>query len=438
MKRAARVGAVTLGLAVGYFSRSPPAQAEEADAPHAPPGLDGYSLAQVHALFRHGARAPLSTKHGSGEEAVASCGRSVEAALRVLVRGLDGASLPAVSKGNARQKAVTLPGGCHLGQLSDVGWAQAEALGAVLRERYAQRLGLEASALSPAVSVRSSNLQRTVATAEGVLRGLFPQAPPDKPLATVLVATDAAEWLFPNTDACARLRRLWRGEGGASRPVVSDAELRAAHPEQLARLEAVLPQAERDALNKGLAWGLVELLDHAASRAAHGKAALGSMGASELSDLRALAAHVVAAMFVSPAAGKDQSTEALRLSMGRLLHNIVAELSAAAGHASPLRLSLSASHDTTVLPLLLALRGGESTAWLTWPPFASCISIELWAPPPAAGDAAPLAPHFVRVLYDQRVLPLPCAAGPHGACRLSDFASSLQRLIPVDYAAECH
>ena len=88
-----------------------------------------------------------------------------------------------------------------------------------------------------------------------------------------------------------------------------------------------------------------------------------------------------------------------------------------------------------------ALRGAEaagSTAWLTWPPFASCISIELWAPPPAAGDAAPLQPHFVRVLYDQRVLAMPCAAGPHGACRLSDFASSLQRLIPVDYAAECH
>ena len=290
MKRAARVGAVLAGCAVGYAYRSPPAQAEELGvAPHLPPGLEGYTLAQVHALFRHGARAPLSTKHGSGEAAVASCGRSAEP-LSVVVRGLDGVSLPAASKGNTRQKAVTLPGGCHLGQLSDVGWKQAEALGAQLRERYAHPLRLDAAAASPAVSVRSSNLQRTVATAEGVLRGLFPNAPPEQPLATVLVATDQAEWLFPNTDACARLRRLWRG-AGASRPVaISDAELRAAHPAQLARVEACLPQAEREALHKGLAWGLVELLDHAASREAHGKAELGSMGRAELDDLRALLA----------------------------------------------------------------------------------------------------------------------------------------------------
>ena len=195
MRRALRAGAGVVGAAAACVAAAPARSfvfaevPSTAAAPATPPGLEHYKLAQVHVLFRHGARAPLSTMHGSGEEAVASCERSRAAATALLVRSVDGTA-PPQSKGNTRQSATVLPGGCHLGQLSDVGWQQAEAVGELLRKRYSERLSLT-QATTPAVSVRSSNLQRTIATAEGVLLRLFPEQ--SSPV-VIAVATDEAEW----------------------------------------------------------------------------------------------------------------------------------------------------------------------------------------------------------------------------------------------------
>jgi hypothetical protein len=138
---------------------------------------------------RHGARAPLSTKHGSGDAEWTCCGRVKRDLVAVKVLAVDGSPQPQ-SAADARQRAGALRGGCHLGQLSDLGMAQALELGVKLRERYVPAL-LPPDALpaAPHVAVRSSNLQRTVATATGVLTGLFPNAVGSSP-AEVRVAPD--------------------------------------------------------------------------------------------------------------------------------------------------------------------------------------------------------------------------------------------------------
>jgi len=246
---------------------------------------------------------------------------------------------------------------------------------------------------------------------------------------------DELEWLYPNTDGCARLRRLWRAHGARAASPEAEAALRARWAPALARLEPELPPLDSHA-GRGLGWAIVELLDHAASRAAHGAPPLPGVDAEALEKLRAISASVVASMFEDGPG--SQSGEGLRLSIGRLLAQLLREAEAAAGGASPLRLSLSGAHDTTLLPLLLALRGvpgpDEAGQWLTWPPYASCLAFELWSPRAGAAEAV----HYVRVLHDGRAVPMACAQAAHGgACRLADFSLALRRFVPVDFAAEC-
>jgi len=377
-----------------------------------------------------------------------------------------------------------------------VGQLQSRELGAALRARYGQLLPPHAAspaAAGAALAVRSSNVQRTVATARGVLTGLFPQAaaaasarhshhdasesstsPPESaPGGVIRVADDADEWLFPNFAACARLRWLWRqraARGGAAAGGDDDAWRRPFERQLDALAKALAGRAEDVAALKQ-PWGVVELMDGATARAAHGLPPLGgTLTPRHVDDLRDMAAAIVAGVFTggsSGALGRDRA-EGLRLSVGRLLADVTAGLDAAASRRAPLRLALYAAHDTTVLPLVLAMRAsGEGTAArqpLTWPPYASHVSFELWGPPeaesaapgaasgtaPSAGggasEPAPAAAaggdaagaHYVRVLYNFQPLPLACARGAaHHACRLADFRAAVAPFVPSDFGEEC-
>ena len=157
-------------------------------------------------VFRHGARAPLSTRLGSGDVEWSGCERPMRE-LAVSVRSVEGGRRP-TSGVDARQRATALPGGCKLGELTRTGEAQAEALGRALRERYSRLLPelfghpplpseadgvVESISLGPltlqlpraqphhlppstVLFVRSTNLQRTIKTAECVVAGLLGSA----------------------------------------------------------------------------------------------------------------------------------------------------------------------------------------------------------------------------------------------------------------------
>ena len=377
-------------------------------------------------------------------------------------------------------------------QLTKVGQLQSRELGAALRARYGALLPPHAAspaAAGAALAVRSSNVQRTVATARGVLTGLFPQSVAASSAqhassassaeassssgAVIRVADDADEWLFPNFAACARLRWLWRqraARGGAPSGGDDDA-WRRPFERQLAALAAALAGRADDVAALKQPWGVVELMDGATARAAHGLPPLGgTLTPRHVDDLRDMAAAIVAGVFTggsSGALGRERA-EGLRLSVGRLLADVTAGLDAAASRRAPLRLALYAAHDTTVLPLVLAMRAsGDGSAGrqpLTWPPYASHVSFELWGPPeaeaaaggaasgtaPSAGGGSEPAPappaaggdaagaHYVRVLYNFQPLPLACARGAaHHACRLADFRAAIAPFVPSDFGEEC-
>lgn len=283
------------------------------------------------------------------------------------------------------------------------------------------------------------------------------------------------EWLFPNTDACPRLKRLWKAHSAAWESPIGEAAWKRAWAVQLADLDKALPEEHKASLKR--AWGVVELLDHTTSRHAHGLPPLGAMTPAHVDDVRAIAAHVVSHMFTGahqtahsavaashggPAGAPEAPGECLKLSVGRLLADITASMESAASQRTPLRVALYAAHDTTVLPLLLALQqvhaGNAVTPPPTWPPYAAALAVELWAPSPETAHAEPhvsnggstdLSPnqplasrqpqqHYVRVLYNGAVVPLPCAEEQRGgACTLAAFALMMDSLRPKDFHAEC-
>ena len=188
-----------------------------------------------------------------------------------------------------------------------MGRADAEALGAELRRRYAAALGMGgdgAGAGPEAMVVRSSNIQRTIATATAVLSGLFPERSSGAEPVHIRVASDDAEWLFPNFECCPRLRQMCKDYGGAGdlrNPARLEAWRRAWAP-QLARLANALPEP---LVAPQSPWAVVELLDHCAARHAHGLPPLGAMTQAELADVREIAFAVVADLFTGALRAPD-------------------------------------------------------------------------------------------------------------------------------------
>lgn len=89
-------------------------------------------------------------------------------------------------------------------QLTDVGAAQAIALGALLRNRY-RELGLA----EETTTVQSTNVPRTVETAAGVITGLFPGRPVDAPPFFFSTVAPEEEFITPNKRSCPRIAEIW-------------------------------------------------------------------------------------------------------------------------------------------------------------------------------------------------------------------------------------
>ena len=188
----------SLASSSSSFSSSASASSPASGSPPGPP------VRFAIAVFRHGARAPLTEEYGAGATRWAFCGKAFEPAPVVVVGpvGPDGIGTPRPHHGlSLKQEASVFPGGCHKGQLTTLGQRQARRLGEWLRGRYAT--GAEGSLLPPEwqdglVAVRSTNLSRTVATAAGVLTGLYPGGTGSTPV-PVATIPDREEYIYPNS-----------------------------------------------------------------------------------------------------------------------------------------------------------------------------------------------------------------------------------------------
>lgn len=100
------------------------------------------------------------------------------------------------------------------------------------------------------------------------------------------------------------------------------------------------------------------------------------------------------------------TADAVAMVAGLFHEELLSDLESAAGltrrsgatdaDGAPAKLSLLVGHDSTLAPLLAALRIWRGD----WPPYASTVAFELYAPEQPGGS------HWIRVLYNGRPLPV--------------------------------
>lgn len=267
------------------------------------------------------------------------------------------------------------------GLLTSVGWAQGEALGRRLYAHYGR----------PAPPrVRSTDVPRTLLTAQAVLSGLYAgrQPPPE-----LTIEVDRTQNMMvpttcePLVESLNEGRRLHRASDGSARRAATLAaeafgahydpkycSMIAIHDDGVARRFAGLPPSE--CVDVGLT-------DMATAEAAR--------------EVRAALAHGGAA--------------AARLSAGRLcayvaehVRELLAERDPGCEHPPDVRLVLLSGHDTTLFTFLNAIDSeGAQVSLSHWPPYASSVVIELfddgtaqllyqWQPLSVAGEEAGALP----------------------------------------------
>jgi hypothetical protein len=422
----------------------------------------------VQAIFRHGARTPVYTKVRQVDSVVwPSCtfsGGEHDLAIksRAPLYGRDVGPCPVrphllldarrpapeIPTQIAGQWRTQLPGGCRAGQLTDLGCAQALALGERLRETYAGRLagvGKKSAWDESIMSVRSTCVPRCVASAQFVLRGLFRAQAEDVPIG---IADFDEDTLFPNgqrSEHLAHILALGRSSWEKSPP--SDAlrvqallskrmpaEALTAYGMDRHKLNFVrwaprsheprtAPPLRRRAPGQTLApssrappslpmrlpapcarvWPRPgRMRDVLVALEAHGLAlpfgldsnapAADGKGQQPLvRQIDALATAQIVRMLRGGGGpggvGPDHSAEAHRHSLGIFMAWLLEDMGARALGHSHHSLRLFSAHDTTLLPLLMIL-GVFEPPHADWPQFASCIALELWELAPSAPGPA--------------------------------------------------
>ena len=195
------------------------------------------AVIQVQVAFRHGARTPVEDAGCKDEEQSAQwCPAETDKTVALKKLGkvslfrpgsgdaLDPDKLFKPAAGAGAWQGSTLHGGGHPGKLTNIGLQQGVDLGAELRGRYmdvaaATSADVRRGFLLPRpwksarrlVAARSTRVERTVYTAQGVLSGIFPEAAADGSLETAIslnAAADRDEYMVLNDAGCPRLRQV--------------------------------------------------------------------------------------------------------------------------------------------------------------------------------------------------------------------------------------
>ncbi|KAK2540999.1 Acp6, partial [Columba guinea] len=270
-------------------------------------------------------------------------------------------------------KKITLKGGAIAGQLTTVGMQQMFALGQRLRRSYVEEANFLSPSFKPAeVFIRSTNIFRNLESTRCLLAGLYQQ----QKEGSVVIVTDEAssEILYPNYHNCQRLKCLSRHPGSSILPVHNLPSCPV--------LKNFQQTVERRSVDS-----LLFLLE-------------------------------------------DSSREVLQMSIGLLFYALQKNITEAVDSSSPAekarKLILYASHDTTLIPLLVAM----GTFDHKWPPYAADVTLELY-------QHRPSKEWFVRMTYhgEEQVVK-GCRAG---LCPLGEFLEVLAQysVSPEEYNNLC-
>ena len=330
------------------------------------------SLKSVQVVARHGARAP-----------VADCGRWLPAAAGA-TWPCPGEAVEGVAPGSTyRLRSGVKDDECGPGELLAEGFAQHRALGRALREAY-WAPGAVGKLPTDHITLRSSDLPRTRRSAEALADAFAPSTDP-RDLRAPAFATD---WIYPNSNECPALAALEGAAFAAPAFVARNASDLGALANKLAPALGPVDFG----LDDGMAGG--HLMDCVAAAACSGRTF-----APPPDDVDAL----IAAM---------ERREASKLTP-RYARTVTSPLVAALrARLNSTGLSVFLAHDTTLMPLLVAITTDYDGAWA---PYAAAVVVETWTLP-GGSDA-------VRVAYDGAYRTL-AGCPSQELCPLEDFLAA--------------
>ncbi|XP_033624929.1 lysophosphatidic acid phosphatase type 6-like [Asterias rubens] len=331
----------------------------------------GMQLKLVLIFFRHGARTPIRITPGI-EEAnwdKEMCVEEDHHKVEYDIFSLDGKSGPHHSPIEQSYQANAFKGGATRGQLTVLGMNQSYELGTYFKKHYIEKCNF----LSPEFSsnelfMRSTNINRNIKSLSCVLGGLYGDSLSTKQNESPRIHVDhsSTEILYPNYQH--------------SKPLMDNFFKTVKNTDVVPGVRHVRLQIqELLEQNEDVHLDLVSVRDGISARKVH------DVPLSAVLEPLASVIEKAAVGITCHSLGKG--TDTLQYAIGPLLQLILSNIERVTSKTCEDKMHLYAVHDTTLIPLLIAVGIFEDA----WPGFCSDVIIETYQD--QNGDC------FIRILY---------------------------------------
>jgi len=374
---------------------------------------DGYTLQFVQAISRHGDRSPTQTLLPTPGDNVAW-----DCSLNQLIITSNDTYLSEPIPGRLYRKLyindreLLYPGNCALGQLTTLGLQQTVTLGQQLKSLYVDQYNfLPTEYDNDVFYIRSTDVPRTVQSAQGQFLGMYPPTASDESIEIIPINTmdENVDDMTPNYVTCPNLETVWDELTNSSQWAQHEAEYQ---PLQQ-KLQTIFETTET--------LGYQELFDALMARKCHNLPFPNGITVEILDQILNASNWEQSFLYNDPIAGP--------LGAGQFLQELVDAIDAfILGQSIPIYI-LYSGHDSTLAPLL----GNLGVYDDNWPPYVSNMQIELWldddaTPPYGAED------YYVEMKYNSEYIQLPSCSNV--MCNYgSEWRPYAMTKIPTD--AEC-